>query len=188
MQTVTNLLIALILQQPSIKSVDYFDFATTKYQIARRSYRAWIYIHSWVIQASIVNAYILYMATNTDPKPKKFSQSDFRIKLGKQLINGFNCRKLQLSYEPIFVGPDVTTTNILNHENSRLNSTRGRNCCLHKKKFGISKRTVFGCRICQVHLCKECHFSWHKPDMEQNELQINIYLNPILQNFDVITL
>ena len=152
------------------KSVDYFDFATSKYQIARRSYRSWIYIHSWVIQASIVNAYILYTATNTDPKPKKFLQSDFRIILGKQLINGFSCRKLQPSYEPIFVGPDVTTTHILNHENSRLNSTCGRNCHLHKKKFGISKRTVFGCRICQVHLCKECHFSWHKPDMDENDV------------------
>ena len=152
------------------KSVDYFDYATTKYQLARRSYQSWIYIHSWVIQTSIVNAYILYIQTNTDPKPKKFSQSDFRILLGKQLINGFSCRKLQPSYEPLFVGPDVTTTQILDHENSRLNSTRGRNCHLHKKKFGISKRTVFGCRVCQFHLCKECHFSWHKPDMDGNDV------------------
>ena len=75
------------------KSVDFFDFATTKYQLARCSYRSWIYLSNWAIQASIVNAYILYMASNTESKPKNFSQSDFRLILEKQLINGYSCRK-----------------------------------------------------------------------------------------------
>ena len=76
------------------KSVDFFDFATAKYHLGHRSYRSWIYVCNWAIQASIVNAYILYLSTNTESKPKKFSQSDFRLILGKQLINGFSCRKL----------------------------------------------------------------------------------------------
>ena len=125
------------------------------------SYRSWIYLHSWCLQAAIVNAYILYMATNSEPKPKKFSQSDFRIILGKQLINGFSCRKVKPSYDPVYVGPDVTTNEILDHENSRLKSSRGQNCRFHKSRYGCSKRTVFGCNTCQVYLCKECHYPWH---------------------------
>ena len=143
------------------KSVDYFDYATTKYQLARRSYRSWIYLHAWCLQAAIVNAYILYMSTNSEPKPKKFSQSDFRIILGKQLINGFSCRKVKPSYDPVYVGPDVTTNEILDHENSRLKLPHGCNCRFHKSRYGCSKRTVFGCNTCQVYLCKECHYPWH---------------------------
>ena len=150
------------------KSVDFFDFATTKYQLACRSYRSWIYLSNWAIQASIVNAYILYMASNTESKPKNFSQSDFRLILGKQLINGYSCRKVELTYEPLYVGPDITGTQILDHENSRLNSPHGRNCHYHRKRYGCSKRTVFGCRISQIYLCKECHFAWHDANKNNN--------------------
>ena len=150
------------------KSVDFFDFATTKYQLARRSYRSWLYLFSWSLQASIVNAYILFKATNTESRSKHFSQADFRLILGKQLINGFSCRKVKPTYEPLYVGPDITGTQILDHENSRLNSPRGRSCKYHRKRYGCNKRTVFGCRICQIYLCKECHFAWHDANKNNN--------------------
>ena len=54
------------------KEVDQFDFLATKYCIARRSYRPWLYLYNFCVQAAIVNAYILYMETNSEPKPKKF--------------------------------------------------------------------------------------------------------------------
>ena len=150
------------------KSVDFFDYATTKYQLAHHSYRNWIYLQNWAIQTAIVNAYILYMATNTESKPKKFSQADFHLILGKQLINGFSCRKTKPTYEPLYVGPDITGTQILDHENSRLKSPRGRNCHYHKSRYGCMKCTVFGCQICQVYLCKECHYAWHDANMNNN--------------------
>ena len=81
------------------KSVDFFGFATTKYHLGCHSYRSWIYVCNWAIQASIVNAYILYLSTNTESKPKKFSQSDFCLILGKQLINGFSCRKVKANIQ-----------------------------------------------------------------------------------------
>ena len=150
------------------KSVDFFDFATTKYQLARRSYRSWIYLFSWSLQASIVNAYILFKAINTESRPKHFSQADFRLILGKQLINGFSCRKVKPTYEPLYVGPDITGTQILDHENSRLNSPRGRSCKYHHKWYGCNKHTVYGCRICQIYPCKECHFAWHDANKNNN--------------------
>ena len=115
------------------KSVDFFDFAITKYQLAHRSYMSWIYLSYW-----------------------------------KQLINGYSCRKVKPTYKPLYVGPDITGTQILDHENSRLNSLRGRNCHYHRKRYRCGKRTVFGCRICQIYLCKECHFSWHDANKNNN--------------------
>ena len=90
------------------KAVDQFDYSATKYTIARKAYRLWLYLYNFCVQASIVNAYILYMETNTEPKPKKFTQSDFRLLLGKQLIGGFTSRKVESTYKPLFVGPDIT--------------------------------------------------------------------------------
>ena len=144
------------------KNVDIFDMASTKYQIARRSYRPWKYMWNFCLQASIVNAFILYMATNTDPKPRNFTQSQFRLVLGKQLIGGFSCRQATPITAPLFIGPDVVDTEqIVNHENSRMDSARGRNCKTHKQHFQVTKRTVYGCRACGVYLCKECHVKWH---------------------------
>ena len=56
------------------------------------------------------------METNTEPKPKKFTQSDFRLLLGKQLISGYTGRKVNPTYQPLFVGPDITTEHLVNHE------------------------------------------------------------------------
>ena len=96
---------------------------------------------NFCLQASIVNAFILYMATNTDPKPRNFTQSQFRLVLGKQLIGGFSCRKATPITAPLFIGPDVVDTEqIVNHENSRMDSARGRNCKIHKQHFRVTKR------------------------------------------------
>ena len=114
------------------KAVDQFDFLATKYSIARRSYRPWYYLYNFCLQAAIVNSYILYMETNSEPKPKKFTQSDFRLLLGKQLISGYMGRKVQPTYQPLFVGPDIATENLVNHENCKITSSRGRTCHYHK--------------------------------------------------------
>ena len=103
------------------------------------------------------------METNTEPKPKKFTQSDFRLLLGKQLIGGFTSRKIEPTYKPLFEGPDITTPQLVNHENYKIAIARGCNCRLHKKKFGVTKCTVYGCRACSIYLCKECHYQWHRP-------------------------
>ena len=130
------------------KAVDQFDFLATKYCITRRSYRPWLYLYNFCVQAAIVNAYILYMETNSEPKPKKFTQSDFRLLLGKQLISGYTGRKVNPTYQPLFVGPDFTTEHLVNHENCKLTSSHGHTCRYHKHKFGTSKRTIFSCNAC----------------------------------------
>ena len=144
------------------KNVDFFDYWSTKYAIARRSYRPWKYMWNFCLQASIVNAYILFMATNKQPRNKSYCQTDFRLALGKLLIGGFSVRKLEPRVEPFFVGPESPPEQFMNHQNCRMPKPRGCLCKIHTKYFQCKKRTVFGCLACNVYLCKMCHPKWHQ--------------------------
>ena len=59
------------------KSVDAFDFLSTKYQFAHQSYRSWHYLFNFCLQAAVVNAYIIYMAHNKSARNKTYSQWEF---------------------------------------------------------------------------------------------------------------
>ena len=71
---------------PKYKNVDILDFYCSKYSLSRRSYRPWKYLFTFCLQASIVNAFILFTSTNKVPRRKNYTQSEFRDELGKQLI------------------------------------------------------------------------------------------------------
>ena len=63
--------------------------------------------------------------------------------------------------EPIYIGPDNTGVTIKNHESNRMPSSHGKVCKMHKRYFGKDQHTVYGCLLCNVHLCKVCHVKWH---------------------------
>ena len=101
------------------------------------------------------------METSKLPRTKNFTQSEFRLLLGKQLIDGFSVRKYEPKVEPIFIGPGNPNTPIKNHENTRMPSAHGKLCKTHRDHFSKTQCTVYGCLICNVHLCKFCHLKWH---------------------------
>ena len=157
------------ISQPSVaskyaeryKSIDFFDSAANKYSIWRHSYRPWHYLFGFCLQSAIINAYILYISTSNLLRPKKFCQSDFRILLGKQLIGSYTVHKYEAKIDPIFVGPDNPGIRMKTHESTRMPSSQGKVCRMHKTHFGKVQCTVYGCLVCNVHLCKSCHIKWH---------------------------
>ena len=50
--------------QSKYKSVDLLDYYCSKFSVSRLSYRAWKYMFGFSLQASIINAYILFTSTN----------------------------------------------------------------------------------------------------------------------------
>ena len=50
------------------KNVDILDLYCSKYSLSRRSYRPWKYLFTFCLQASIVNAFILFTSTNKVPR------------------------------------------------------------------------------------------------------------------------
>ena len=144
------------------KSVDFLDYYCSKYSLSRRSYRLWKYMFNFCLQASIVNAFILFTSTNKVPRRKNYTQSDFRIALGKQLIGSFSVHKYQPKVQPLFLSPDASNDRFVNHQNTRMPSSHGKVCKTHLTNFGKTQHTVYGCLACNVHLCKRCHIKWHQ--------------------------
>ena len=135
------------------KSVNVFDFLSSKYYLAHWSSRH--YLFNFCMQAAIVNAFILYMGHNTEPRNKTYSQWEFRLALGKKLIGCFSVRKTLPRVEPLFVGPDNTSKTFINHQNTRMPNIHSRTCKTHMTNFGKKQRTVYGCLSCNIHLCKD---------------------------------
>ena len=51
--------------QMHYKAIDYFDQLAERYTVGRRCYRSWMYIFNWLINATIVNSYILHGMSST---------------------------------------------------------------------------------------------------------------------------
>ena len=143
------------------KSIDIFDFLSTKYSISRRTYRPWQYLWSFCVQAAIVNAYILYISTNSTPRSKSFTQCDFRLALAKGLLGSFSTRKYEPKIEPLFISPEGPNERFVNHQSTRMLVSRGKVCKTHMTWFGKMQHTVYDCLSCNVHLCKSCQLKWH---------------------------
>ena len=111
--------------------------------------------------AIAANYRILYMSTNKAPRRKNYTQTDFRLALGKQMIGSFSVRKYEPKIQPLFISPDASNKRFINHENTRMPSQHSKVCHTHLKNFGNMQCTVYGCLSCNVHLCNGCHLKWH---------------------------
>lgn len=140
-----------------MNGVDRHDQLRMKYSLGRDSKKAWKYMYFFLVNCAIVNAFILFSATSTRQNTRKrFTHLDFRMELVHQLIAGFSGRKRKAA-EPIQVVQDPQ--NYLGHESVHMGSKR--RCRVHMTKKE-RKETVFGCKVCNVHLCKDgCHFTYH---------------------------
>ena len=137
--------------QLKYKSVDFLDYFCSKYSMARLSYRPWKYMFNFCLQASIVNAHILYTSTNKAPRHKNYTLTDFRLALGKQLIGSFSVHKYEPKVQPLFISPDTSNERFMNHENTRMHSQCSKVCRMHLSNISKMQCTVYGCLSCNVH-------------------------------------
>ena len=144
------------------KGTDFFAQLCERYDISRRHYHSWIYLFNFMFNAAVVNSYILFKSTSLHERKKKFGQFDFRHELALGLINNFSNRVRALRPAPVYVGPNAPLE-VVNHQNQHMNSKRVRTCTGHKRFEGKTKKTAYGCRACNIHLCKQCHPKWHNP-------------------------
>ena len=55
------------------------------------------------------------------------------------------------------------------HANVHIGHPKGKKCKFHRTKNSKDKYTVFGCRACNVALCKECHDEYHNELSESHQ-------------------
>ena len=142
--------------------VDRHDQLRMQYNIGRFAKKAWKYLMWFFVNASIVNAFILWKKCTTREMSKaRFTHLDFRKEVACSLIAGFTCRKRRADV-PLYAGP-TQTENEANHESVHMGGVRnGKRCKWHLMQKRGRKMTIYGCRLCGVHLCREgCHFEYH---------------------------
>ena len=159
----------LHLRQPSTVSqynkymgaVDQHDQLRMKYDVGRNSKKWWRYIFWFLLNCSIVNAYILYKtASQRRTRKKRYTHIDFRLELINQLIGGYS-RRTREATSNVAPGILVEQQNQSAHINTRMEGKRKR-CQVHFKVHQKRRETVYGCAICNVHLCKDgCHNQFH---------------------------
>lgn len=140
-----------------MNGVDLHNQLRMKYSVGRNSKKAWKCMFFFLVNCGIVNAFILFSATSKRQNTRKrFTHVDFRMELVHQLIAGYSRRK-EKAAEPVQVVQDPQ--NNLGHESVHMGSKR--RCQVHMKTKE-RKETVYGCKVCNAHLCKDgCHFTYH---------------------------
>ncbi|XP_052775666.1 piggyBac transposable element-derived protein 4-like isoform X1 [Mya arenaria] len=142
--------------------VDLHDQFRAKYNIGRCGKKWWRYIFWFILNCSIVNAGILYQqAATRRTKKRRFTNLNFREELLMDLIGGYS--KKHCAVVEQLQPPRVADGNQGLHVNVRLSG--GKTTCKYHSRFLKTTnipRVVYGCAVCLVHLCKECHMPYHE--------------------------
>ena len=144
--------------------IDAFDQYQSKYKVGRNSKKVWKYLFFFLIDAAVVNSFLLYKENSTcRTSVKRYDQFRFHLEIGHALIGGYSSRKCEYSRS----NTDTQANNPVNvntHENVRMNANCVRRCVFHSKLDSNMKKTyetAYGCKLCNVHLCKTCHKPFH---------------------------
>ena len=138
--------------------VDRADQLRSYYYVGRQSRKWYRYIFWYVFNMAACNSYILECVHR---ERNKRSQSEFRLELGKRLINGYNSRK-----RPANEVPAPFNERLADHKSTQIDG-RKKQCVFCKKAGrktpkGYPVETKFKCEQCNVALCKDpCFRAYH---------------------------
>lgn len=152
--------------------VDLFDQLHSCYNISWKSRRWWVKLFYYLVDASIVNSYILYKTTISrhDPHQKPKSHLTFRSILVTELLGSYNGRKCRgsgvvigknkikkIHGRSVTVENTVRLSNVGDHMPEHTTSRRCARCSTDKKP----KRSNVQCAFCKVALCIPCFAPFH---------------------------
>lgn len=153
----------LLLYQENMRGVDLCDQLRECYQVGRPSKKWWRYFLWFYVNLCIVNAYVVLRESRGGSPPagfngKQFTQRHFRIRLAQQLIGDYQgARGMERAARKRHADSPLEYGHRLERMSER--SRRCRNCT----NKGLRHESVFGCKICNVHLCRGgCFSEFHK--------------------------
>ena len=142
-------------------AVDSFDQSMAAFKFGRSSKKSWKFLFYWLVNAAIVNSYIIYQAASTrQVDVKKYGPFEYRLELAKALIGDFSCRKRQSAAKDR-LDPAPRSR----HELVTLSKKGSTRLCTAHRRFMPNgkpqKRTQFGCPACNTPLCVDCFHLHH---------------------------
>lgn len=152
--------------------VDSFDQFMSFYNINQKSRRWWMKIFFYLLEACIVDSYILYKISMKTQKRKSMSHLKFRSCLANELIVNFSSKK-KTGYAPgrgnarkrnhpdgqKTIQNSVRLSNVGDHLPTLSKTYRRCGNCSTKAK---EKRSNVICMKCNVALCKMCFTPFHQ--------------------------
>lgn len=142
--------------------VDHFDHFRSSYPINRKSRKFWMRLFLFMLDASVINAYITY--TTIHPTTVHLHR-DFRLRLARGLIDGYTSKtrktvQFKNKKGGNFGVPDeIRLRNVGEHLPTKDESYKRCRFCSTKAK---EKRTNIKCCKCDVSLCaQECFKNFH---------------------------
>ncbi|XP_046904701.1 piggyBac transposable element-derived protein 4-like [Hypomesus transpacificus] len=153
----------LLLYQENMRGVDLCDQLRECYQVGRPCKKWWRYFLWFYVNLCIVNAYVVLRESRGGAPPagfngKQFTQRHFRVRLAQQLIGDYQgARGMERAARKRHADSPIEYGHRLERMSER--SRRCRNCT----NKGLRHESVFGCKICNVHLCRGgCFSEFHK--------------------------
>lgn len=141
--------------------VDLFDHYRSSYPVGRKSRKNWHRIFWFLLEAAIINSYIVYMTTHSI---RRNTHKEFRLRLARALIDNFSSRKKQAAVFKTKKGgcygvPDETRLSNVGLHMPRISKYRRCRFCSTRAK---EQRTKYSCSICLVSLCAApCFENYH---------------------------
>ncbi|XP_067910284.1 piggyBac transposable element-derived protein 4-like [Heterodontus francisci] len=150
--------------------VDLSDQMRSYYPVGRPSKKWWRCVLWYLLNISIVNAWLLFKYSSHEPPlPSRYDHLNFRTTLAKMLRGDYSagvCRKGRLStssenrYQATFHNPSA-------HNIVKIDGRKKvcRECSKQKRKTvsGRSVQTSFQCEFCEVPLCRtNCFKDYHQ--------------------------
>lgn len=117
-------------------------------------------LYEFHIWNSIINSFLLWLKTPGTAKPTKhysLIQNDFSLDIAQCLIGDFSSRKRLRKVQPH--GPSVSRAGISRHASVKLGEKKRR--CRWCSSQGQRHKTVFGCNICNIYLCRGACFQMY---------------------------
>ena len=147
-----------------MNGVDHADQLRSTYNISRKCLKWWKYLFNFLVDISIVNAYLLmresanHQLVTKNNRPRQMTQLEFRMKLAHQLLGNFHGKRKRTAELRPVLQPN-------NHYLEKLPKKRTCKWCSQNK---IRKERITGCGQCQVNLCSGCFRPYHRqkfPDL-----------------------
>ncbi|KAL8576039.1 hypothetical protein ACOMHN_052057 [Nucella lapillus] len=147
-------------------AVDKNDQMRSYYGIANKARKFWKYIFWFIVDVSMINAFVLYKEARGGPRPKPMTHLEFHLEVARELVRNYTSRKRQASFPAS--SPLAPKEPRPRHEISNIKTKHGKRLCVVCKQRGVTKssgkkkQTVFECPICNVALCKDfCFQHYH---------------------------
>ena len=170
--------IAIVNYNSYMGGVDLADQLRSYYPIGRESKKWWKYLFWFVIESSVVNAFIIYSETlpgqldDDEDAPPKLSHLMFRLQVAKMLVGGFSGKKRAGRKSKSSISSSlVAEANIGQHTLVKIEG-RKRVCVQcsavrRKTPAGRGIETSYRCKICNVALCQKrgCFAEFHHQHM-----------------------